>query len=467
MDSKVEQFYNEIFSDLTVDRKEAAELNQFLSALNPPPDKLTKIRASAFKVASNYLSEDNDKNVQLLHTINSVVKAVEENCLEPKTLPRTVGLDEDEITNFYRSLFDGLSVDLEESEAINAYFSETNPPANDSLVEVCALAFKVGALYITDDKVKNVQVLRCVNVIVHALEMACYTPKAYKVEIPESLDLTMSLSDAAQKLWDHDANRLTPRDDYVINVQTGKKPFQKEDGARDPLFASVDPAVWKRPTYAAFLALLDNYVAETGAAENVGDSERSEVTTFLNAVMETAPMQFCHKYCHAQDKAPADRAGFVKLLQSVWFDLYRRQRGGCVDSSGFEHVFIGEVKDGEVSGFHNWIQFYLEEQKGTLDYRGYIKPRGSGEALQNENDHLLTLQFAWNGVEKFVGTSFIGVSPEFEMALYTMCFLAGEEENHVQLDTGEDNFGLTIKCYAMAQGKIGTTFPEVTTHHED
>jgi poly(U)-specific endoribonuclease len=249
----------------------------------------------------------------------------------------------------------------------------------------------------------------------------------------------------------------------------GKKPWKKEDSAADPLFTTVDRAVWKRPTYAAFVALLDNYSAETGIGEHVSDTERREIWTFLNAIMETGPMQFCHKYCHMKDpnKVPASRSDFLKLLHKIWFDLYRRQRGGRLDSSGFEHVFVGEVKDGDVSGFHNWIQFYLEEKKGALDYRGYIKPRASDGTHHDDDDYLLTFQFSWNGVEKFVGTSFIGVSPEFEFALYTMCFLAGEKENEIQLKTGTDTFGVTIKCYSMDRDKIGTSFPEVTSHYED
>lgn len=32
-------------------------------------------------------------------------------------------------------------------------------------------------------------------------------------------------------------------------------------------------------------------------------------------------------------------------------------------------LFItGEVKKGKVSGFHNWIRFYLQEKEGLLDY---------------------------------------------------------------------------------------------------
>lgn len=65
-----------------------------------------------------------------------------------------------------------------------------------------------------------------------------------------------------------------------------------------------------------------------------------------------------------------------------------------------------------------------------------------------------------------VGTSFIGTSPEFEMAIYTTCFLLGEEDNHITLKTGTDIFDLNIRCYKMDRNKIGTAFPEATAHYE-
>ncbi len=42
------------------------------------------------------------------------------------------------------------------------------------------------------------------------------------------------------------------------------------------------------------------------------------------------------------------------------------------DSSGFEHVFVGETKyNREIMGLHNWVQFYLQEKHDHVDYKGY------------------------------------------------------------------------------------------------
>ena len=43
-------------------------------------------------------------------------------------------------------------------------------------------------------------------------------------------------------------------------------------------------------------------------------------------------------------------------------------------------MFVGESRGHEgareVTGFHNWIQFYLQEKAGHIDYKGWVPPRG-------------------------------------------------------------------------------------------
>lgn len=79
------------------------------------------------------------------------------------------------------------------------------------------------------------------------------------------------------------------------------------------------------------------------------------------------------------------------------------------------------------------------------------------------------LCFYTSGVEKFVGTSFIGVSPEFELALYTMAFLSGDEENEISLDTGGgEYFDLNVKCHTYDRGtKVGSSYVEALAHYEE
>ena len=155
-------------------------------------------------------------------------------------------------------------------------------------------------------------------------------------------------------------------------------------------------------------------------------------------------------------------------------------------------------------GMHSWLQLYNEERKGQLNYLGYIKPKRRAtnsllSGLEEEQlqtiqvslmtelatawsihgmscEHLLshfllqTLcapQFEWKGRLKPVSSSFIGTSPEFELALYTLCFMCGQEENQVILG----KYHAIIKCHRIGGDrdsmKIGTSYPEEVPLNED
>ncbi|KAF7002839.1 hypothetical protein CFC21_018259 [Triticum aestivum] len=267
-----------------------------------------------------------------------------------------------------------------------------------------------------------------------------------------------SLTEACSRLWELDMNRLVPGKDYRIECGEGKKVYQKDDMASENLFSWLGDDVLTKPTYSRFCALLDNYNPHQGYKEVVTQQDKHEEAAFIEEIARTAPIKYLHRYLVLKGVVSQDYDDFKAMLTSLWFNLYGRC-GNSSCSSAFEHVFVGEIKEQrqgetEVSGFHNWIQFYLEEAKGNVDYQGYIFPRRRGESPDSETQ-LLTVQFEWHGVLKSVSSSLIGVSPEFELALYTLCFFMGGEDNRVDIGP----YTVNVKCYRMGNNKIGSVFP--------
>jgi len=225
-----------------------------------------------------------------------------------------------------------------------------------------------------------------------------------------------------------------------------------------PLFRFVDKAVWGMPTFGKFYALLDNYESATGLEEDITQEEKKENWDFLEAVMGTGPMKWCFRYLQAAGKLPGgirSEQDFKQLLYKMWFYSYKRETRN--DSSGFEHVFVGEHRDGQVIGMHNWVQLLVEEIKKNVDYRGCIARRGS-DVEEMAKQQVLSLQFEWKGELKPVGTSFVGVSPEFEVALYTMCALAGSGKDEMELGGAE--VGIVVHTFGQGDRmRIGSSYP--------
>lgn len=275
------------------------------------------------------------------------------------------------------------------------------------------------------------------------------------VDIEPTEEELNDLSVAANRLWDLDLNRLVPGQDYEIDCGEGKKLYNKEDMSVNSLFKFMDKGVFKRPTFARFYQLLDNYNSDESKREEMSAAEEREQMVFLEEISRTAPIKYLLRYLAEKRIVSNSMEEFKQIFRNLWFEFYNR--GGTQDSSSaFEHVFVGEVKRrGEVSGFHNWIQFYMKEAKGTVDYQGYIFPRRRGGDLPDSQSQLMTIQFDWNGVRKEQSSVMIGVSPEFELALYTLCFFCGQEENHVNLGP----YRVNVKCYHIGEDRIGSVFP--------
>uniref|UniRef100_A0A8C3XGV7 Uridylate-specific endoribonuclease n=1 Tax=Cyanoderma ruficeps TaxID=181631 RepID=A0A8C3XGV7_9PASS len=223
----------------------------------------------------------------------------------------------------------------------------------------------------------------------------------------------------SEQLYGLDHNKARPGD-IVLNPQHLAGPDEtgdKQDLSPQPLYKFVNEELFSKPTYASFIKLLDNYQRATGREEEVTAEELQEQDRFLQEVMRTELMEKLFVFLQGKNRYSSQQE-FLQDLKEIWFGLYSRGDGER-DSSGFEHVFSGEVKKGKVSGFHNWIRFYLLEKQGVVNYFSH-NFNGPWDTYPD----VLGLQFSWDGFYKEVGSAFIGSSPEFEFGLYTLCFLA-------------------------------------------
>lgn len=204
---------------------------------------------------------------------------------------------------------------------------------------------------------------------------------------------------------------------------------------------------------------MDNYNSTTGIQETFGAKEVAEMDQFLKAFSQTKPGMYLHQYLVAKRLCSGDPISFQRMLHDIWFKLYKREAHN--DSSAFEHVFLGETRGEEILGFHNWIYFYYEEKAQRLNYQGYVAPHHS-HPLQNPSgkEHLLQTKFSWKDCSKPISSGFVGTSPEFEMALYTLCFLTEQEKVSASF-SGIETAIVVHSFTSMGQRKLGSCYPTI------
>ena len=77
----------------------------------------------------------------------------------------------------------------------------------------------------------------------------------------------------------------------------------------------------------------------------------------------------------------------------------------------------------------------------------------------DEQPRLVTLQFIWKKDQvKPIGSSFIGTSPEFEMALYTICHLMSNSYRGSRVGIQVAEYEVEILCHKHGMG-IGSAYP--------
>ncbi|KAK2889355.1 hypothetical protein QQF64_028490 [Cirrhinus molitorella] len=262
----------------------------------------------------------------------------------------------------------------------------------------------------------------------------------------------------SETLYKLDHNRATASD-LVIDTQTliaSSQTGSQVDHSSSPLFQQVSSTLLAKPTYQALLNLLDNYNRMTGTAEVVPSQEEQEQDTFLQLTMNTEIGIELYNFLNSKG-VYATQSEFIQDLKMMWFGLYSRANGQQ-DSSAFEHIFAGEIKGGKVSGFHNWLQLYLREKDGLVNYYSH-----SFNGPWTTFPDVLGMQFQWDGYFKEVGSAFIGSSPEFDLAMYSLCYITRPGQR-CYVSLGGQSLGIQTytwdnSSYGDGKKYIGSAYP--------
>ncbi|CAH1109730.1 unnamed protein product [Psylliodes chrysocephalus] len=250
-------------------------------------------------------------------------------------------------------------------------------------------------------------------------------------------------------------NRDNSPAQYVsVNFQGMTSSRSTNDEAPLPLL-SIDQAAYSMPSISKLTPLYNNYIVETNQNEVYTAQEKNEENDLLGVVLSTPVMQHTRNFLISKGKIGRDPQEFKELLRLIWFNMYSRGQGK-IGSSGFEHVFLGELKNNQVSGLHNWVYFGEEEKKHEINYLGYMKKIDLGG-----KGFILKFHFTFHGVDKPVDSMFVGTSPELEMALYSTCFIL-RADRVCPLKMNGNRF--IIRTYTFRyRGKnmIGSAFAEI------
>eukprot|EP00091_Calanus_sinicus_P015667 TRINITY_DN3416_c0_g1_i6.p1 TRINITY_DN3416_c0_g1~~TRINITY_DN3416_c0_g1_i6.p1 ORF type:complete len:396 (+),score=144.88 TRINITY_DN3416_c0_g1_i6:43-1188(+) len=222
----------------------------------------------------------------------------------------------------------------------------------------------------------------------------------------------------SEMLISDDANNVGGK--IQLNLQCTTNNGNPQDCSPAPLFTSVDPSVMEMPIYVKLAALYDNYVTSPGTVEDHTEEEQMEEMALIEEMAGTAVMKTTYQFLVEKGVFTGTEEDWQRFLYDTWFGMYDRARA-ILGSSGFEHVFIGEIKNGVVSGFHNWFHWYMLEKAGELNYLGYWETAEFGPDMEHGGG--ISFTYTWNGTQKPYGSMFLATSPELEMALYTTCLM--------------------------------------------
>lgn len=230
----------------------------------------------------------------------------------------------------------------------------------------------------------------------------------------------MSLTNIYQQIYDADIASASGLPALVTGESTSEASgyvvvteSEQASSVEDVIATHLIPPS-KQRSYQLAEALFDNYDLDSSIPDDITFEEAAEVDDLLMEIVDSPPMALARKFIEAGSARTLTDQSWYARVKDTWFRPFTVSSSPT--RSGFEHVFLGEAKDGKVGGLH-WWYFYLNKMKDT-DYRGAVYSNvAQGIAIPE----LATLSFTWNvggqRLVKDIGGFFVGISVEGLMAM--------------------------------------------------
>ncbi|KAJ8962791.1 hypothetical protein NQ318_001190 [Aromia moschata] len=270
----------------------------------------------------------------------------------------------------------------------------------------------------------------------------------------------------------------------TVNYQGMTTSRSMEDKAPQPLF-TIDRSVYTMPSVEKVLLLHNNYILEANQNEVYTAQEKIEENNLLDTILSTPVMQHTRNFLlkkvfvlQFREMVYLTEMHKITILQMIGYGDRTRTQAEVVRL--FQEKIFGVAAD--ISRYRKlgkdpkefkdllrliWFNMYSrggrkdriereEEKKNNANYLGYLKKIDLGN-----KGAILKTHFTFRGVDKPVGSMFIGTSPELEIALYTACFVL-RADRICPLKMGGSRFIIRTYTYRYrGKNTIGSAFPEI------
>lgn len=246
---------------------------------------------------------------------------------------------------------------------------------------------------------------------------------------------------------------------WALDKQPQRGVAFREQSEPQALLDDVFPDIHNRRTSIALKALVMQRERILYNSFDVPTDTISEERKFLQAICDSDCIRFVKAWLVRHAGWHFSSQGDLRLLlQDMWF-LKHDDMPHSV--SAFEHVFCSQLRNtfsrgpphGLIDNQENSVRSFLLQNRGMLRYYGSRDDRRVTMPDTVNGNHMLDAGevFTLCGSRP---TLFFGVSPEFEIALYTLVALAGY--NGVRVHLGPFTADINV---AIRQGVLCSAFP--------